>query len=162
MKEDAGDGVTGTQVELRTIHSARIGIPGPAGRPREKDRGLGTGLVCSEQVLRIRGARRITMQKLLTYVLAMGCVGTSAMLVRRDVAPRQKETVDRQLANDGAFRDGLYLGKLARAANRQMRPPIGRWSTEKDRASFAAGYRQGFGEESPRQEAVSRHNSGTR
>jgi hypothetical protein len=91
------------------------------------------------------------MQKLLTYVLAMGCMGTSAMLLHRDATLRQRQSVDRQLANDAAFRDGLYLGKLARAANRRVRPPIGRWSTEKDRASFAAGYRQGFGEESPRQ-----------
>ena len=91
------------------------------------------------------------MQKLLAYVLAMGCVGTSAMLVQRDATMRQRESVDRQLANDAAFRDGVYLGKLARAANRRMRPPIARWSTEKDRAIFAAGYRQGFGEESPRQ-----------
>lgn len=90
------------------------------------------------------------MQRLLTYVLAMGCVGTSAMLVERDVRG-QKQSVDVQLANDAAFRDGLYLGRLAHAANRQQRPPIGRWSTEKDRASFAAGYRQGFEEAQSRQ-----------
>ena len=90
------------------------------------------------------------MQRLLTYVLAMGCVGTSAMLVQRDVRG-QKQSVDVQLANDGAFRDGLYLGRLAHAANRRQRPPIGRWSTEKDRASFAAGYRQGFEEAQSRQ-----------
>ena len=91
------------------------------------------------------------MQKLLAYVLAMGCVGTSAMLVRRDATLRPRQSVDRKLANDGAFRDGVYLGELARREHRQMRPPIGRWSTEKDRASFAAGYRLGFGEESARQ-----------
>jgi len=86
------------------------------------------------------------MQRLLTYVLAMGCVGTSAMLVRRDVTLGQRQSANVQLANDAAFRDGLYLGRLAHAANRQARPPIGRWSTEKDRATFAAGYRQGFEE----------------
>ena len=91
------------------------------------------------------------MQKLLAYVLAMGCLGTSAMLVQRDATLRQRQSVDRQLTNDAAFRDGVYLGELARAAHRRMRPQIGRWSTEKDRASFTAGYRQGFGEESTRQ-----------
>jgi hypothetical protein len=96
-------------------------------------------------------SRRITMQRLLTYVLAMGCVGTSAMLVQRDVTTRQKQSADVQLTNDAAYRDGLYLGKLAHEAKRQMHPPIGRWSTEKDRASFTAGYRQGFGEELARQ-----------
>lgn len=91
------------------------------------------------------------MERLLMYVLAMGCVGTSVMLVQRDVTLHRMQSADMELANDAAFRDGLYLGKLAHAANRTMRPPIGRWSTEKDRASFAAGYRQGFGEESSRQ-----------
>lgn len=91
------------------------------------------------------------MQRLITYVLAIYCVGTSAMLVQRDVTLHKTQSADVQLTNDAAFRDGLYLGKLAHAANRPMRPPIGRWSTEKDRASFAAGYRQGFGDESSRQ-----------
>lgn len=86
------------------------------------------------------------MQRLLAYVLALGCVGTTAMLVKRDVTPRQRQSVDVQLVNDAAFRDGLYLGRLAHAENRPMGPPIGRWSTEKDRNSFAAGYRQGFEE----------------
>lgn len=88
------------------------------------------------------------MQRLLTYVLAIYCVGTSAMLVQRDVTVRQRQIADVQLINDAAFRDGLYLGKLAHAENRQTRPPIGRWSSEKDRSSFAAGYQQGFNAES--------------
>ena len=87
------------------------------------------------------------MQRLLAYVLAMGFAGTSAVLVQHDITARQKPSADVQLTNDAAFRDGLYLGKLARAEKRQVRPPIGRWSTEKDRASFVAGYRQGFGAE---------------
>lgn len=91
------------------------------------------------------------MQRLLAYMLAMGCLGTSALLVQRDVTPRQGQNADVQLVNDGAFRDGLYLGRLAHAENRPMRPPIGRWSTEKDRNSFAAGYRQGFEEAQTRQ-----------
>ncbi|HXJ89365.1 MAG TPA: hypothetical protein VMS18_21290 [Candidatus Binatia bacterium] len=91
------------------------------------------------------------MQRLLTYVLAMGFVGTSAMLVQRDMSMQLSESGVVQLATDAAFRDGLYLGRLAHAANRQMHPPVGRWSTAKDRASFAAGYRQGFGEQLSRQ-----------
>lgn len=87
------------------------------------------------------------MQKLLAYVLAMGCVGTSAaMLVSRDTTLQDK-TAQIQFTNDAAYRDGLYLGHLAQAAKRPMRPPVGRWSTEKDRASFAAGFKQGIGQE---------------
>jgi hypothetical protein len=86
------------------------------------------------------------MKIILAYVLAIGFAGTSAMLVQRDMAARQGQSVDAQMAGDAAFRDGIYLGKLARTAKTPMRPPIGRWSTEKDRASFAAGYHQGYNE----------------
>jgi hypothetical protein len=64
------------------------------------------------------------------------------MLFQRTAGSGQ--SIAAQQAVDGAFRDGFYLGKLARRANSRMNPPIGRWSTEKDRASFSAGYRQGF------------------
>ncbi len=68
------------------------------------------------------------------------------MLVQRDMVARRGQSVDAQMAGDAAYRDGIYLGKLARTAKSPMHPPIGRWSTEKDRASFAAGYRQGYNE----------------
>jgi hypothetical protein len=86
------------------------------------------------------------MQRLLTYVLAMGCVGTSAMMVVSRDTTLQKKTANVERNNDAAYRDGLYIGRLAQAAKRPMRPPVGRWSTEKDRASFAAGFRQGLEE----------------
>lgn len=86
------------------------------------------------------------MKIILAYALAIGFAGTSAMLVQRDMAARRGQGIDVQMAGDGAYRDGVYLGKLARSAKSPMHPPIGRWSTEKDRASFAAGYRQGYNE----------------
>jgi hypothetical protein len=86
------------------------------------------------------------MKIILAYVLAIGFAGTSAMLVQRDMVARRGQSVDAQMAGDAAYRDGVYLGKLARTAKSPMHPPIGRWSTEKDRASFAAGYRQGYNE----------------
>jgi len=45
---------------------------------------------------------------------------------------------------DGAFRDGLYLGRLA--AENGVAPHVvsGRWATEADRASFTAGYQKGY------------------
>jgi hypothetical protein len=45
---------------------------------------------------------------------------------------------------DGAFRDGLFQGKLA--AERGIAPHVlsGRWATDADRASFRAGYAQGY------------------
>jgi hypothetical protein len=85
------------------------------------------------------------MKRLLVVGLAVGCMGTSGMVIQGIRASQQSPSIDVQASNDGAFRDGLYLGKLARAANMPMHPPVGRWSTDKDRASFVRGYRQGFG-----------------
>jgi hypothetical protein len=48
------------------------------------------------------------------------------------------------MATDGAYRDGLYLGKLTAQSGLPPVPPTGRWATERDRASFLAGYRRGF------------------
>jgi hypothetical protein len=81
------------------------------------------------------------MQRILTCVLAIGCVGTSSLLFHTRRAPAPLEV---QMATDGAFRDGLYLGALDRTARRVVTPPIARWSSAQDRASFARGYRQGF------------------
>jgi hypothetical protein len=56
---------------------------------------------------------------------------------------------DAQYATDGAFRDGLYLGKLAAQSGHVQLPAIGRWSTEQDRAMFIAGYERGYNALSP-------------
>src|SRR6202140_1062063 len=74
---------------------------------------------------------RKTMLRLLTCVLAVGCVGTSAMLVQKDRGTRHSESFDARLAADGAFRDGLYLGKLDRPAKNPMHPAVGRWARKK-------------------------------
>jgi len=86
------------------------------------------------------------MNKLFTYGLAMVVsLGTTALLATNGPAVRQVQSADAQMAVDGAFRDGLYVGKLAAADGRALLPPIGRWSNQRDRASFVAGYRRGYG-----------------
>jgi hypothetical protein len=47
---------------------------------------------------------------------------------------------------DGAFRDGLFLGKRAAESGAAPNAPIGRWATKADRASFTAGYLRGYEE----------------
>jgi hypothetical protein len=47
-------------------------------------------------------------------------------------------------ATDGAFRDGLYLGRLAAESGAAPCVVAGRWATEADRASFTAGYHKGY------------------
>jgi hypothetical protein len=49
-----------------------------------------------------------------------------------------------RFASNGAFRDGLYQGKLD--AQRGAEPHIRstRWSAEPDRMAFASGYKLGY------------------
>jgi hypothetical protein len=48
--------------------------------------------------------------------------------------------------NDAAFRDGLYLGRIAAQAGAAPYIAIARWSTAEDRASFTTGYQRGYNE----------------
>jgi len=75
-----------------------------------------------------------------TMTLAL-CLGTAGLLATNG---KPNQNVDAQLAADGAFRDGLYLGRLAAESGRPPRPMTGRWSTKQDRASFVAGYRRTY------------------
>lgn len=70
------------------------------------------------------------------------CVGTAGLISGKN----KQNTVDARLAADGAYRDGLYMGRLAAQSGRPLRPVTGRWSTSQDRASFAAGYTRGHNE----------------
>jgi hypothetical protein len=45
---------------------------------------------------------------------------------------------------DGAFRDGLYLGRLAAEGGSKPHVAVGRWATAEDRSSFTAGYQRGY------------------
>lgn len=92
------------------------------------------------------------MERILSCVLAVGCLGTSSLFVREIV----RTPITTQAATDGAFRDGLYLGKLDRAAGRTVAPPIARWSSDKDRESFVRGYRQAFGHDGVRLNAMAK------
>lgn len=46
----------------------------------------------------------------------------------------------------GAYRDGLYLGRFTAERGRPRQVVSGRWATADNRALFAAGYEQGYGE----------------
>ncbi len=47
---------------------------------------------------------------------------------------------------DGAFRDGSYQGWLAARRGEEPHISEGRWSNQAERASFTAGYQQGYDE----------------
>ena len=89
------------------------------------------------------------MTKIVSYLYALAlviCVGTTAVLAVSNHNVKSNPSVEIGLASDGAFRDGLYLGKLAAESGQAPRVAIGRWSADQDRSRFAAGYRRGYSE----------------
>jgi hypothetical protein len=85
--------------------------------------------------------------KHLTYVLTIAIsLGATAMLATSNRTVSFSTSLEAHFAADGAFHDGLYLGKLAAQHGQPLRPAIGRWSANRDRAMFEAGYRIGYGE----------------
>jgi hypothetical protein len=86
------------------------------------------------------------MTKFFIYAaIVIGFSATATLAVSpRTVKPGT--TSEMLLAADGAFRDGLYLGKLAAEHSQPLRPAVGRWSTDQDRSMFADGYRRGYNE----------------
>jgi hypothetical protein len=86
------------------------------------------------------------VSKISAYALAVAVsLGTTAMLESRP-SHEPNPSAEARLEGDGAFRDGLYLGKLAAESGEPQHPAIARWSTEQDRATFTAGYRRGYNE----------------
>jgi len=92
------------------------------------------------------------MKKLSSYAFVIVLsLGAAAVLANSGRTPApvqgsQAQGSQPQLAADGAFRDGFYLGRLAAERGQPMRPSIGRWSTAQDRSMFSAGYRHGYDE----------------
>jgi hypothetical protein len=48
------------------------------------------------------------------------------------------------MMTEGAYRDGLYLGRLHRKQGLPSHPAVGRWSRQSDRQLFATGYSRGY------------------
>jgi hypothetical protein len=88
------------------------------------------------------------MTRLFTTATIAICLGATATLAisKGNVNLNSNKSGEARLAADGAFRDGLYLGELAAQAGQLQGPAIGRWSTDRDRSMFAAGYRRGYAE----------------
>lgn len=85
------------------------------------------------------------MSNFAAWVLAFAvCLGTSVTLAIRYPGSQSGGASESRLALDGAYRDGLYVGQLAARSGRMSHPPVGRWSGEKDRASFLAGYEHAY------------------
>jgi hypothetical protein len=87
---------------------------------------------------------------LLVSILAVGAGAAarlpSARVTASIVGNENNLKNDRVWRNSGAFRDGLYLGKFTAEQGGARRVVSGRWATADNRALFAAGYEQGYGE----------------
>jgi len=83
------------------------------------------------------------MGKLLICIFATALsLGTTLMVANEG---RNGSNSDAVLAQDGSFRDGLFVGRFTAEQGLPMRPPVGRWSTRRDREAFVAGYQRGYG-----------------
>jgi hypothetical protein len=82
---------------------------------------------------------------LVTIVIAL-CLGTAVAMIQSGRASDgwQSSSIQTVRATSAPYRDGLYLGKLAAARGGESQISIGRWTTEADRASFKAGFQQGY------------------
>ena len=84
------------------------------------------------------------MKKLYMFGCLMAiCLGMLSGFVVNHRSTFQNTNASGQ-APDGAFQDGLYLGRLAAKRGAESHIAIGRWSTSESRASFTAGYQKGF------------------
>jgi hypothetical protein len=86
------------------------------------------------------------MTKFFSYAAILVALSASATLAISPRTAKPDTTAEASFAADGAFRDGLYLGRLAAENGQTPRPAVGRWSAEHDRSMFTAGYRRGYGE----------------
>jgi hypothetical protein len=88
--------------------------------------------------------RRSPMTNIFTYAAIVLGLSATATVAFSNRNMQLSPTAEAHYATDGAFRDGLYLGKLAAESGHVQLPAIGRWSTEQDRAMFIVGYERGY------------------
>ena len=87
--------------------------------------------------------QKMKMLPLYALVIALGLVPMSMLSGdRHHNSPNANGNVAQ--ITDGAFRDGLYLGRLAAEGGSEPHVAIGRWATADDRSSFTAGYHRGY------------------
>jgi hypothetical protein len=81
------------------------------------------------------------MKILLTIALAAALGTGSAFMLGTEHSSHNSAQL-----TDGAFRDGVYLGRLAAQSGSEHHVAVGRWATAQDRSSFSSGYEQGYSE----------------
>ena len=84
------------------------------------------------------------MNKLSLTAIALFVMTASALTLRNRgmQAPASKP----ELATNAAYRDGLYLGRLAAEQGSPAHFATGRWARTEDRGDFVAGYQESYNE----------------
>lgn len=81
------------------------------------------------------------MKKLTLSALALLVMTASALMLRGGSV---ESAAAPELAINAAYRDGLYLGKLAAEQGSDSHVSAERWARANDRAAFAAGYEHAY------------------
>jgi hypothetical protein len=83
------------------------------------------------------------------FLVTAALLTAGAFPMMKTVSANNSSYADARRQSDGAYRDGLYLGKLDAQAGRRERPAVGRWVGEADRELFREGYRTGYAQATP-------------
>jgi hypothetical protein len=86
------------------------------------------------------------VKKRISLVVALCVSFASGMLVEGSAHKLKLVASGGSQEVDAAFRDGVYQAELDVQKGRRPRLLVGRWSTERDRALYIAGYQKGYGE----------------
>jgi hypothetical protein len=79
-----------------------------------------------------------------TLILVVGAGSTAIMKTRINEDVTDAASVQNA---DGAYRDGLYLGKLTASLGDEPHLCTGRWSRKTDQDLFSAGYERGYADQ---------------
>jgi hypothetical protein len=70
--------------------------------------------------------------------------GAAVVVKTKTVADISQGSMNGARSASVAFRDGMYLGKLAAQKGEPQHVAVARWAFDRDRESFASGYAQGY------------------
>jgi hypothetical protein len=84
------------------------------------------------------------MSNVSIFLITAALLAASALPMMKTVSANNSQRAAASRHMDGAYRDGLYLGKLDALAGREARAAVGRWGHQADRELFRAGYSEGY------------------
>jgi hypothetical protein len=85
------------------------------------------------------------MKKLSVWTLMLAVLAGAAVVVKtKSITNMSQASINDARSTSVAFRDGMYLGKLAAQKGEPQHIAVARWAFDADRESFAAGYTQGY------------------